>query len=745
MQSKSTFRFLAVGAVASLLAGCGGGLGQALFGSDSSSTAAATAGQSSPSPTPTPPPTTVAETVVVTVGGAGNVTSSPAGINCTGNSGCAQSFPSGSTVTLSATPSPGETFVGWTGACSGSAQSCVITVNSTENVGAQFVPTVQLESLQVTVGGSGTVTSNPAGISCSGTAGNCTQSFDSGTKVTLTASPTSGNTFVGWTGACSGSAGSCTITLTAAASVGASFATTVQTDSLQVTVGGSGTVSSSPAGISCSGGAGCSQSFAGGTQVTLTATPASANTFSGWSGACSGSASTCVVTLSQATQTVGASFAPIVQTDTLQVTVGGSGTVTSSPTGINCSGSSTGCSRSFNAGTTVTLTATAASGNAFSGWTGACSGTANSCTITLTAAQSVGASFTTTVQTDSLQVTVGGSGTVTSSPAGINCSGGSAGCSQSFANGTKVTLSATPGSGNTFSGWTGACSGSAVTCAVTLSSATQSVGATFAAIVQYDSLQVSVGGSGTVTSSPAGINCSGGAAGCSQPFVNGTSVTLTAAPASGYAFSGWSGSCSGSASSCTMTLSAASQSVGASFAATVQYFALQVADGGNGTVTSSPVGINCSGASGSTGCSQSFTSGTVVTLTAAAASGFAFAGWTGACSGSATICSVTMSAAASVGATFTSITPPPTGGTHLMSSSYPATGVQPYKFLVTAPNGPIPAAQQPYEVWPVFAANGNPYFSLDVSATGPFGAWTSAQLQGVGVVAVDPAGWVTSN
>ena len=67
---------------------------------------------------------------------------------------------------------------------------------------------------------------------------------------------------------------------------------------------GAGTVRSSPAGINC--GATCSASFAGGTQVTLSATPASGSTFAGWSGACSGTGSCSVVM--EAAKSVGASF-----------------------------------------------------------------------------------------------------------------------------------------------------------------------------------------------------------------------------------------------------------------------------------------------------------------------------------------------------------------------------------------------------------------------------------------------------
>jgi hypothetical protein len=72
---------------------------------------------------------------------------------------------------------------------------------------------------------------------------------------------------------------------------------------------------------------------------------------------------------------------------------------------------------------------------------------------------------------------------------------------------------------------------------------------------------------------------------------------------------------------------------------------------GSGTVTSSPAGINCGG-----DCSESYASGTGVTLTAAAAAGSTFAGWSGACSGTGS-CAVTMSAARSVTATFNAATP----------------------------------------------------------------------------------------
>ena len=62
---------------------------------------------------------------------------------------------------------------------------------------------------------------------------------------------------------------------------------------------GTGTVASSPAGITC--GSDCSEVYAFDTPVALTAAPDSGSTFSGWSGACSGSDPTCALTMGNGT------------------------------------------------------------------------------------------------------------------------------------------------------------------------------------------------------------------------------------------------------------------------------------------------------------------------------------------------------------------------------------------------------------------------------------------------------------
>ena len=121
-----------------------------------------------------------------------------------------------------------------------------------------------------------------------------------------------------------------------------------------------------------------------------------------------------------------------------------------------------------------------------------------------------------------------------------------------------------------------------------------------------------------------GITCG---ATCSASFASGTTVTLTARPAAGSAFTGWTGGgCSGT-EPCTVTVSAAT-TVTATFTPT---FVLTVtpAGTGSGTVTSSLSGISCG-----MSCSAVFASGAPITLVAIAAPGSVFAGWSGgSCSG----------------------------------------------------------------------------------------------------------------
>ncbi|HET7206901.1 MAG TPA: alkaline phosphatase family protein [Terriglobales bacterium] len=150
----------------------------------------------------------------------------------------------------------------------------------------------------------------------------------------------------------------------------------------------------------------------------------------------------------------------------------GTGTVTSAPAGINCGKT---CSASFQAGTTVVLTAAPAANTKFTGWSGACSGT-GTCSVTINATTMVTAAFSGPPPVQLTVTEMGkGTGTVTSSPAGINCP---TTCTANFPTGTAITLTAQ----GSVAAWSG-CSANGASCTLTLSKAT-TVTATFNASLQ---------------------------------------------------------------------------------------------------------------------------------------------------------------------------------------------------------------------------------------------------------------------
>ena len=150
----------------------------------------------------------------------------------------------------------------------------------------------------------------------------------------------------------------------------------------------------------------------------------------------------------------------------------GTGSVDAAAVGIDCG---TVCSAQIEEGTAVTLSAETGTSSTFAGWSGGgCSGT-GTCSVTMSAAQTVTATFT--VIQHNLTVTTDGpgGGTVTSTPAGINCG---ATCVVAFNEGSQVTLTPTPDGSSTFVGWSGnSCNGSGA-CIVTMSTA-KSVAVTF--------------------------------------------------------------------------------------------------------------------------------------------------------------------------------------------------------------------------------------------------------------------------
>jgi Tol biopolymer transport system component len=158
---------------------------------------------------------------------------------------------------------------------------------------------------------------------------------------------------------------------------------------------------------------------------------------------------------------------------TLSVTRAGSGTgtVTSQVPGIVCGGD---CAEGYPAGAVVILSAAAADGSIFAGWSGAGCGGTGICQVIVTADLAVTATFSSIGNQVALMVlkTGGGTGTVSSQPAGIDCGAGCPGLSAAFASGAQVTLSAVPAAGHVFGGFSGGgCSGTDP-CVVTLAGST---------------------------------------------------------------------------------------------------------------------------------------------------------------------------------------------------------------------------------------------------------------------------------
>ncbi len=183
---------------------------------------------------------------------------------------------------------------------------------------------------------------------------------------------------------------------------------------------------------------------------------------------------------------------------------------------------------------------------------------------------------------------------------------------------------------------------------------------------QVQGLAVNIVGSGTVKDDLGKLNCVFPLV-CNGNYAPGAVVTLTATPATGYSFSGWSLSstifggslpltCPATSTTCTLTMDKAYaitakfvSGTGGTGGTTQPTLTVAKAGTGKGTVTSDKGSINC-GAS----CSASYTDGTIVILTASADTGSEFKGWAGAIGCTIiTACKVPLLTSKTVTATFT--------------------------------------------------------------------------------------------
>jgi hypothetical protein len=339
--------------------------------------------------------------------------------------------------------------------------------------------------------------------------------------------------------------------------------------------------------------------YTAGQNINLSgAAPIAGWQISSWSGTNNNAstATTNTVTMSAIDQTASVNYTQSVYT--LTVTPTGSGTVSKSPD-----------QTTYLSGTSVTLTAVPATGWSFANWSGGATGTTNPLTITMDGNKTINALFTQNTYT--LTVTPTGSGTVNKNPN-----------QATYLSGTSVTLTAVPAAGWGFTNWSGSATGTTNPLTITMDG-NKTINALFTQ-GQF-TLTVNTTGSGTVSKNPD-----------QATYASGTSVTLTAVPATGWSFANWSGNATGMTNPLTITMDG-NKTINALFTANV--YTLTVTHTGNGSVTPDKA--------------APYHYGDVVKLTATPDAGWSFANWSGDATGTTSPVDVTIDGNKTVDALFT--------------------------------------------------------------------------------------------
>jgi hypothetical protein len=262
----------------------------------------------------------------------------------------------------------------------------------------------------------------------------------------------------------------------------------------------------------------------------------------------------------------------IIEPPSFRVLKTGEGAVISNPAGIVCTGAKTGaeCEANFEAGKTVTLTASPATDWAFSAWSGCLAHEGLKCTVLMDKSKEVKVTF---VATPLLTIEKAGSGYGKVSAMGISCD---ASCSKAISTvkiGASVTVNATSAKGSeaaVFEGGTGSASGcSGASCTFTISEKS-SVKVKFNPI-PTKTLTVNLTGSGAYKGKVSGrgkgsygpaISCGAGCTSQVETFFSTDEVTLSASVPMGYTFEGWNivggsaGTCTGKANPCSLSTNA---------------------------------------------------------------------------------------------------------------------------------------------------------------------------------------------
>jgi hypothetical protein len=487
-------------------------------------------------------------------------------------------------------------------------------------------------SLSVSTSGTGTgrVLSNPVGIDCPS---DCGETFVAGTQVQISASPSPGSTFSGWTGDPDCTDGS--VTMNGNRSCSAIFTATTPAYTLTVSTSGSGTVSSIDGGINC--GSTCGHSYVAGATVTLTASAGSGWSFSSWSGSCSGGP--VVQVAMSGNRNCTANF----------VSTPGSSPETTTGTSSNITATSATLSGTINPHGLSTTGFFEYGPDPGLGFSSPPQGVGVGTVFVPFSANVSGLACATTYRFRAVGVNVAGDYRASNSffttagcppqpcfslsllangdaPAPIASPSNSNGCPFSqYHAGEHIALSVSLVPGDVIVGWGGTDndSSTATVNTATMPSFNQVVYAHFEHVCYHLGLGFAGSGSAPVAVNPVGY-CP------TDYFPWGYEVRVTSGPATGWTIGGWSGT---SDDTTTSPVNFILMPTG-NHVAFVQYIPLQFlaqvvkTGNGTGTVVSNLSGINC----GPT-CSAFYPYGTTVTLTATADAASIFGGWNGACAG----------------------------------------------------------------------------------------------------------------
>jgi hypothetical protein len=483
-----------------------------------------------------------------------------------------------SVVNLKAVPNEGWRFRGWDGSLKSAFVEGVLVMSTRKSVRAIFEP-IPKYRLETSTAGGGVIL------------GNEKSPYYQGVELTITSRPNKDWVFINWSGDAVGPHRNVTIAMDRIKQVKAIFGTNLQTISTE-----RGKLIIDPP----------NGPYPHGSKINITPVPDAGYYLGVWGGDALGMPKGPIMyEITKGNPEITALFVPLKENRfTITALPSAGGTVVSNPN-----------SNAYVNGQEVTLTANSELGYSFVGWTGDIESSANPLITLADANKTVTAQFRRNIITPVTLTINAENGTVTRTPA-----------DELYEMGTSVKLLAQSNPGYTFTGWAGALGGAASRATLFLDG-DKVVTANFKASYQ---LAIETRGPGSVLTTPS-----------STTFIDGDDVILTASPAEGYGFVGWSGDLESTDQQTSLAMDG-NKRVIAHFA---QLGTLTTWARGEGTITRSPD-------------KESYFPGASVTLTATAGDGFQFVNWDGQASGNANPTTVTMDRAMSVAANFKDIKAP---------------------------------------------------------------------------------------